>query len=441
MTFHIARCLRTALLSAWTCGIVLASGQQQPIRTGVEVVVIDAQVVDRDGNPVTALTPADFDVTIDGKRRNVADAVLVQYLIARELIPGTSGCGEPRAGERRRFILAVDEQSFAPGAAKAAMEAARRFVDRLSPDDLVGLYTYPGGGTSGELTTDYAAVRKGLDRIVGMLEPPPTVYNLSKSEITDISSGDADALTRVAARECATGGSSCRRGIHADAVALAGYMEMQLAANLTGLRGLIHGLAEIEGRKTLVLVSGGLFASDRSGGRVNMGSEIRELGREAAQANVTVYALHMDSSFIDAFATKRGITPTLFRDANSLAAGLEMAAGAAGGAVFRVQAGNGDSAFERVLRENSAHYLLSVEVMPGDRDGAAHAIRVRVNKRVFTNPASSPDPESRRCCAPTRTATDRRRGARRTRRTSCAAPRRSNASFVHGPRRLPARGA
>jgi hypothetical protein len=174
-------------------------------------------------------------VTIDGKRRNVANAVLVQYSTARELIPGTSASGEQRASERRRFILAVDEQSFAPGAAKAAMEAARRFVDQLSPDDLVGLYTYPGGGTSGELTTDHAAVRKGLDRIVGMLEPPPTVYNLSKSEITDISSGDADALTRIAARECATGGSSCRRGIHADAVALAGYMEMAVGSWILGV--------------------------------------------------------------------------------------------------------------------------------------------------------------------------------------------------------------
>jgi VWFA-related protein len=296
MSGHIHHCLRTAfLIAAWTCGSILASGQQ-PIRTGVEVVVIDAQVVDREGNPVAALTPTDFDVTIDGKRRNVANAALVQYSTARVLTPGTSSTGEPRAGERRRFILAVDEQSFAPGAAKAAMEAARRFVDQLAPDDLVGLYTYPGGGTSGELTTDHA-VRKGLDRIVGMLDPPPSVYNLSKSEITDISSGDAEALMRVAARECSTGGSSCRRGIHADAVALAGYMEMQLAASLAGLRGLIGGLAEIEGRKTLVLVSGGLFASDRSGGRVNMGSEIRELGREAAQANLTLYALHLGHQF------------------------------------------------------------------------------------------------------------------------------------------------
>ena len=79
-----------------------------------------------------------------------------------------------------------------------------------------------------------------------------------------------------------------------------------------------------------------------------------------------------------------GITPTLFRDGNALAAGLENIAGAAGGGVFRVQAGNGDFAFDRVLRENSAYYLLSVEVEPGDRDGRAHAIKVQVSQRGAT---------------------------------------------------------
>jgi hypothetical protein len=115
-----------------------------------------------------------------------------------------------------------------------------------------------------------------------------------------------------------------------------------------------------------------------------MGSEIRELGREAAQANVTLYALHMDSCFIDAFATKRGITPTLlatpihWRRARRRPAALQAERSSA------CQASNGDSAFARVLRENSAHHLLAVEVMPSDRDGAAHAIRFRVNKRGTT---------------------------------------------------------
>jgi VWFA-related protein len=367
----------------WTTPAVGAR-QQPPIRSGVELVVVDAQVIDRQGSPVASLQPNDFELFIDGKRRKVAAAVLVQYATAGGSTTAKERQEVAAGTERRQFMLAVDEHSFAPGAAMAATRATRRFIDRLQPADLVGLYTIPGGAGSAELTTNHASVHKSLDRVVGKLEPPPTSYNLSKSEIADISSGDADALSRVAARECASGGNSCRRAIYGDAVSLAGYLEAQIAASLSGLRGLIRGLASVSGRKTLVLVSGGLFASDRGGGRVNMGSEIRELGREAAQANITLYALHMDSSFIDAFATRPGITPTLFRDGNALAAGLENIAGAAGGAVFRVQAGNGDSAFDRVLRENSAYYLLSVEVEPQDRDGRAHAIKVQVNQRGAT---------------------------------------------------------
>jgi hypothetical protein len=86
----------------------------------------------------------------------------------------------------------------------------------------------------------------------------------------------------------------------------------------------------------------------------------------------------MDTSFLDAFSERRGPSPTLLRDSGSLAAGLEMVAGAAGGALIRVQAGTGDSAFQRVLRENAAYYVLGVEPAPEDRDGEAHAIRVRV---------------------------------------------------------------
>ncbi|HSC25631.1 MAG TPA: hypothetical protein VLD67_00065 [Vicinamibacterales bacterium] len=115
-----------------------------------------------------------------------------------------------------------------------------------------------------------------------------------------------------------------------------------------------------------------------------MTGEIHALGRQAAASNTNIYVLHMDSSFIDAFSERRGPSPTLLRDSGSLAAGLEMVSGAAGGTLIRVQAGTGDSAFQRVLRENSAYYLLGVEPQPDDRDGEAHRIQVRVRARGAT---------------------------------------------------------
>jgi hypothetical protein len=63
------------------------------------------------------------------------------------------------------------------------------------------------------------------------------------------------------------------------------------------------------------------------------------------------------------------------------ATGLEMVAGTAAGAVIRVRGTSPDVAFDRVLRETSAYYVLGVEGREEDRDGRPHPIRVRVKRK------------------------------------------------------------
>ena len=375
-----------ALLSAPGAG---QDSQQPPvIRSGVELVRVDVQVVDRSGQPITSLGPKDFDVTLDRKSRRVVSAELVRHTSAE--IP-EAGAGRPappaggaNAAQGRRFVLAIDEHSFRAASARAAMHAAGRFIDQLQPGDLVGFYTYPTGAAHSPLTDDHDAVRRALDGVTGLLDLPMARFNLSRSEIIDISSGDVDVLTRVSERVCGPRSPTCRREVRDEAISMAGYFEMQVSQSLAGLRRLFEGLSELEGRKMLVIVSGGLLTSDRATGRVNMAAEIQQAGREAAASNTNIYVLHLDSSFIDAFSERRGPSPTLLRDSGSLAAGLERIADTAGGALLRVQAGTGDTAFQRVLRENSAYYLLGVVPESQDRDGDAHAIRVRVRLRGAT---------------------------------------------------------
>jgi len=129
-------------------------------------------------------------------------------------------------------------------------------------------------------------------------------------------------------------------------------------------------------------VSGGLLASDRVGGRPDVTAIISDIGERAARSNTNLYVLHMDSSFIDAFSAPGGRIATSFmREATALGAGLDRLAGIAGGALVRVEAGTGDYAFQRVLRETSAYYLLGIEVEPDDRDGRPHFIDVDVDRR------------------------------------------------------------
>src|SRR5262249_14005522 len=157
----------------------------------------------------------------------------------------------------------------------------------------------------------------------------------------DITANDDDTLQRVVARECARNDTICAKQVQGEAFSLGSMAEMQISESFFGLRALLSGLAHMPGRKTVVLLSGGLLATDRGGGRPDMKSETLQIGREAAAANTNLYVVHMDTAYLDAFAAdapKMNLA-TLFRDTTALAQGLELLAGAAGGAYFQVQAG------------------------------------------------------------------------------------------------------
>ena len=375
---------------SWVLVVALA---QQPAQlpkptfeTGVNLILVDVHVVDKNGHPILDLTPEDFDVRIDGDTRNVETLQLVQH--DRTTAVSAASRGEPdaqrgpdTASARRMFVIAVDEHSLHAGNALAAVAAAEKFIDKLRPEDLVGLYAYPTGAARHDLTNDHASVKRDLRTITGLFEEPSAQFSLTPSEAIDIAGGDQEAMLRVFRRECATGGTGCSRGaIRTEAIGQATMMETKISQSIGGLRGLVRGLSAVPGRKVLVLVSGGLISTDRAGGRANASAEINALGREAALANISLFALHLDWSFITSQASRGGIRTSYFRDSNLAASGLERVAGTAGGAVMRVYGTAPEVAFDRILRETSATYLLGVESRESDQEGT-HTIRVTVKRR------------------------------------------------------------
>ena len=369
-----------------TLALFLLAQQQPTFKSGVELVAVDVHVIDKQGNPIENIRPDEFEVSISGRQRRVASVELVSYTAGRRATTDMPVTDRPASGAtgvrpRRMFILAVDEHSLHASNALAAVNAAERFIDKLQPDDLVGLYAYPTGTAKHDLTTDHAAVRRVVRKITGLFEEPASRFNLSPSEIVDISSGDREMLQTVFRRECRSASSGCSQGqIQQEATGLVGFMEMRVSQSVGGLRGLVRGLGEIPGRKILVLVSGGLISTDRGTGRANSSTEVAHLGREAAIANLSVFALHLDWSYLQSLSSRGGPRLSYFRDSNMTATGLEIVAGTAGSTVMRVHGTSPDVAFDRVLRETSAHYLLGVETEAADRDGNAHAIRVKVKR-------------------------------------------------------------
>jgi VWFA-related protein len=363
----------------------------QPFRVAVDVVAVDVQVIDRDGRPVPDLGPEKFSVTINGRRRRVVSA----ERIISEPIDGrattTSGGSVSVLG--RVIVLAIDCISFDVTSSRDVIQAVRDFVRQLSPNDSVGLSAYPNGPQL-DPSTDHAAVIKALETVVGQREPAELrQFRVRTSEIIDVTRdlyrGGGPALDAVVRRECGEPVDAvCQSRLITDVTGTALYYEGQATASLGMLRSLVRSMSGFSGRKTLVLVSGGMIASDTPGGRPDLSELGILVGKEAAIANTAIYTLYIESSFIDRFtASTRSGDKSLTnwsRDSSLLARWLEQFTGAAGGGLFSVQVGNAESALARIHTELASYYLLGVEPADEDRDGRTHEIAVKTSQPNVT---------------------------------------------------------
>jgi VWFA-related protein len=377
-----------------------AQAPQQPVfKSGVELITVDVAIVDKTGAPIPSLNRDQFDVAIDGKPRRVVSAEFLEFTAhgkpgavpveaIPEAQPAFSSNEEPApASSRGRLIfLAVDQGSFQSFGARGAMEAARRFIDRLQPEDRVGLVAFPPPGPNLAATRDHAAIRAATAQIMGTATPlriGGIDKNLGLAEAIDIHAGDTMAFEKVMARECsyartAADRMACEIEIKNTADSIGRNADVQATNSLGGLEDIFTSLARIRERKTLVLVSAGLPVADRIGQDLQYTSTVSALGRQAAAANLNFFVLHIDSGFLDAYsASERTVSDTLSRDMSIMSSGLDSIAGSSGGSLARVVSG-ADFAFDRVLRETSAAYLLGVEALEADRDGKPHRISVKV---------------------------------------------------------------
>jgi VWFA-related protein len=397
-----------------------SAGPQAPIfRQTVDLIAVDVQVVDKDGVPIDKIGPEAFSVSINGRERQVVSAEFVRQAamsrigLESKLPPGTIiDLDAPSDPQGRLFILAVDNGSFEAGTIRPAMEAAQQFVDSLEPNDRLGLYVYPTGPRIPP-TVDRAPIRTALASVTGEKWTLRSRFNLRPSEIVDITAAlgmgiqtrqntlgvdpsapqgpvatgttppDWDAVLRVVRREC-PGEVDCPANILNEVASLAPHLENQADMSLGGLEELLNGLAGVPGRKAVVLVSAGVLVSDRRDGRPDVGDLSRVMGQTAARANASVYTIHVETNGVSALSSARLPTSTSSRDRLMLGNWLDEFSTTAGGSRIYVPVGGGEFAFQRVLRETSAHYLLGVRPDEADRDGRPHELKVKVARPGVT---------------------------------------------------------
>ena len=117
--------------------LIAQDAPQQPaatIRLAVDRVPVDVSIVGDDGRPVTGLTADDFTLDVDGRSRRIVSAQYVSAVRDASAASGAPGHLQLESDQRRRrlIMLVVDRGNIAPGRGRQAMEAAGRFLSRLS---------------------------------------------------------------------------------------------------------------------------------------------------------------------------------------------------------------------------------------------------------------------------------------------------------------------
>lgn len=368
----------SAVLCAWG----LQAAQQAPVfRAGADLVVVDAVVVRRDGTPVPGLGPSDFQVTLDGRRRDVVSVEFVQAVpeAMDQVVAGAApaGAGVP---EGRLIVVAVDEHSIPAGAQASAREAVTRIVDGASAQDELALVTFPGAVAVGP-TRDHASVRAAIPEVGGRrVDVPRTRFNLSASEAVQLRSRESVTTGELVDRECQRerlSNPSCPQEVREAGTAIADTLEQQGVLTIDALHGVIDHLKDVDGWKHLFVVSAGLPTTTVPGGRPNLTAAAEAVARRAAEANVNLYVLYLNVHFLQHFSAATGWRSpgSLYQDISMFGSGLQRFAEGAGGAFFQVEV-DADPFVARAYRETSAFYRLGIRPEPADRGGKPRQIRV-----------------------------------------------------------------
>src|SRR5215203_3958202 len=308
------------LLPAFVAAAVmsLAASPQDPspkpqvprpvFRAGVELVSIDVTALDGNGRQVTDLTAGEFEVEIDGGRRQVSTVEYIRsadplrqigaphkVVVADEAFSTSNAKGAPRG---RLITLLIDQGNIRTGAARTAMNSAKKFVDTLTPEDRVSVVAVPGPGELVDFTNDHGKVREALLRIVGTADQVRSRFNLSISEALAIyMHSNASMAAEVILRSCGaltgTDFERCEREIDSDAGEVVNEIRRRTQDSIHGMRSVLQSLAGFEGPKSVIVISEGLVFE-------GLGGETDDLAGVAADSRASIDVLLLDVPRFDA---------------------------------------------------------------------------------------------------------------------------------------------
>lgn len=362
------------------CAHVLAEQQrpappQQPtFRVQVDAVEIDASVTDARGNVVTDLTIDDFEILENGRPQTITSFGLVNIprprpdraLFAENAIePDVQANNQ---GEGRLYVFALDQVTG------AQILRTRRFVRRFleqyfAPNDL-GAVVFLGRADHSKaqgLTSNPRLLLQSIDKFSGGFAEEPLTNPIQPPEATGPPPlTDPNNIDR----------------------------NMKLRESMSSFREVVQYMATVHGRrKALLLFSQGYPTDifrvvDYRGGVLSIADEdLHRAITAATRNNVVIYpidprGLTQEGGLGESETGQSSDVDVRFKTAfDGLEARQSLTALATATGGFALNNSNSfESAFDRIVQENSSYYVLGFSSTNDRRDGRFRKLDVRVKR-------------------------------------------------------------
>jgi len=383
--------LAVSAIASIVAAASLGAQQQPAFRAGVDLMSVDVAVVDKSGAPVTSLSAADFAIALDKKPRRIVAADFVSSVRGERAAAFRSA---PAASTNlhgiapRTLVFLVDTEQIPSGGGRVAIKSIGEYLDRLNPDDRVGVMTLLDNRVPP--TTNRAPAREVFDKLIG------TSARLRDREMTfgeaaGVATRDRRALLAYWSRIADQGSGmpndrTCSPPQGYESVTTVSQVcvsQAELAIErfrfesrrvINRLVAVADAMATIPEPKSIVLVSGGLFVDEK------LQTDLKEFARLAERARVSLSAVFIEP---DGSGGGSSNADTKRLDSQTGFGGLVDLATIARGSAHRVVSTSAP-ALTRLDRELSGYYVVSFERDPEDAAGKTLELELRSTRADVT---------------------------------------------------------